>query len=664
MKRKVLLIYPKIPDTFWSFKYSLKFIGKKSNFPPLGLLTVAALLPSDYDIRVIDMNVTPLKEKDILDVDLVFTSSMMVQKESLEYVIDLCNKLQKPVVAGGPYPSVAYEKIKGVDYFVLNEAEVTLPLFLKDLEEGHPQKVYHTESKPDITKTPPPRFDLLNIGKYSSMALQYSRGCPFNCEFCDIVELFGRITRTKTPAQFIQEMEILYHSGYRGSIFVVDDNFIGNKTNVKELLPKVIEWQKARHYPFLFFTEASVNLAADEDLMDLMVDAGFTMAFLGIETPVEKSLKESGKFQNMRIELLESVRKIQRKGIEVTGGFIIGFDNDPENIADLQIDFIQKSGIATAMTGLLTALPNTRLYKRLEAENRILKDSTGNNTYALTLNFVPKMEKEHLIESYKKVMTHIYTPKHYFERCLSLLENYPSSARINLGATRLSNIISYARAFFQSLVTQTFSSYGFYYWKFLLRVLFKKPVFFPKAVQMAIYGHHFFKMTHQEITGKIRLLELFKRFLENKVSELQKKWLSYPANKPFKIFNSIANFRNKQLPEMIKKYKEIASVSNQKIDKILYNLDHSARQYLQKMSGYWKENIQKLDKKEAQKLIQQIAQYKNKLIFGLKDKTNFIQIDVEYHALELMGNLENAIDTIILEAENLIHKRFILAKAG
>lgn len=494
MTTKVLMVYPKIPTTYWSFKYALPFIKKKASFPPLGLLTIASMMPKNYDIKLIDMNTTKLREKDILNADIVFISAMIVQKESFEEVVKLCNDLGKPVVAGGPYPTSSYKSITGVDYFVLNEGEITLPQFLSDFEKGQAKPIYFDETKPDITKTPVPRFDLIKTKHYSDMMLQFSRGCPFNCEFCDIIEMFGRIPRTKEPEQFIRELEEVYNTGFRGAIFIVDDNFIGNKANVKKLLPKIEQWQKQNKYPFTFFTEASVNLAQDDELMELMVKAGFDMVFLGIETPVEECLASANKHQNVKVDLLESISKIQSKGLEVTGGFIIGFDSDPHNIFDLMIEFIQKSKIPLAMVGLLTALPNTQLYRRLKAEGRLLKESKGDNTHHIELNFIPKMDINKLTEGYKRVLKEIYKPKKYFQRCWHLLKSLPPH-RISYRPITFTEI----RALVMSLVRQTFSTYSIHYTKFLLKVLVFRPKHFSEAIRMAIMGQHFFKITRKTL---------------------------------------------------------------------------------------------------------------------------------------------------------------------
>ena len=495
MTTNVLMVYPEIPETFWSFKHSLAFIGKKATFPPLSLLTVAALLPSRYSVRIIDLNVERLKSKDIDAADLVFVSAMLVQRVSLERVIARCKERGKTVVAGGPYPTSSCESIEGVDYFVLGEAELTLPSFIADWESGRAKRIYASDQRADISLTPPPRYDLIDMRPYSSMLLQYSRGCPFNCEFCEIVELFGRVPRVKGALQFLAELESLYALGYRGDIFIVDDNFIGNKAQVKELLRILSVWQEDHGRPFSFFTEASIDLAKDEELLDLMVSAGFTMAFIGIETPVEASLELTGKRQNIGISLLDSVHRIQAKGIEVTGGFILGFDADPADIAERQIAFIRESGIATAMVGLLTALPGTRLFKRLLAEGRILGESSGENTHALELNFIPKIPAPELVASYEAVLKAIYEPGAYFERCLAFLRRLPRRGSASRGFGGARSALSDCRALILSLLRQGFSRHGERYFGFLGSVLIERARLFPKAVELSIKGYNLFKTT-------------------------------------------------------------------------------------------------------------------------------------------------------------------------
>ena len=323
---KILLVYPQYPDTFWRFKYALKFISKKAAFPPLGLLTVAAMLPKSWEKKLIDMNVRPLKDIDIKWADLVFISSMSIQKRSTEEVISRCKKLDVKVVAGGPLFTTEYNEFDEVDYLVLNEAELTLPPFLEDLKKGSPKHLYTTNQWADMSQTPVPLWELVNIKDYASMNIQFSRGCPFNCEFCDIVFLYGRIPRIKSKGQIIAELEKLYSLGWRGGVFFVDDNFIGDKKRLKkDILPAIIEWMRSKKYPFTFNTETSINLADDEELMDKMVEAGFDSVFVGIETPNDDSLAECGKFQNRGRDLIASIKKIQRFGLQVQGGFIVGF---------------------------------------------------------------------------------------------------------------------------------------------------------------------------------------------------------------------------------------------------------------------------------------------------------------------------------------------------
>ncbi len=492
MSKKVLLVYPEIPLTYWSFKYSLEYIGKKAVFPPLGLLTVAAMLPEDWKIDLIDMNITKLDPEILPHYDMVFISAMLVQKESFDYVANLCNRYHIPVVAGGPYPTSLWQSISNVDHFVLNEAEVTLPKFLHDLQYGIPHHVYTSTVKPSLDKTPVPRFDIIDLTPYSSVPLQFSRGCPFNCEFCDIISLFGRLPRTKSPQQFLAELDAVYATGFRESIFIVDDNFIGNKAKAKELLRAIIEWQIDHSYPFSFQTEASVNLAHDKELMQLMYNAGFDMVFLGIETPVISSLENAGKMQNTREDLLENVKIIQQHGMEVSGGFIVGFDSDPENVFDLQAEFIQASGIPIAMVGILDALPQTRLYERLVSEGRLLNESNGNNTHKLAPNFIPRMPVKKLIDGYIHLLKTIYTPAYYFERCLTLIKRVPEKRMVYRQFT-----FKECKALVLSLIKQGFSNYGIHYFKFLFNTLRLRPKLFSEAIALAIKGYHLFKITEK-----------------------------------------------------------------------------------------------------------------------------------------------------------------------
>ncbi len=534
--KNILMVYPEFPTTYWSMKYSLPFIRKKAATIPLGLLTVAALLPDDYSVKLIDMNVNELKKTDILEADLVFISAMIAQKSSFDSVVALCNQMNVPVVAGGPYPTSSFEKITGVNHFVLNEAEITLPPFIKDYEEGRAAGVYMNTEKPDIRKTPPPRFDLIDFSNYNNIALQYSRGCPFNCEFCDIIELFGRTPRFKDTDQFIHEMDLVYRHGFRGSLFVVDDNFIGNNKKVKDLLGAIIAWQRENNYPFSLFTEASINLAEDDELLSLMAEAGFDMVFVGIETPDKESLKNCGKNQNLKVDLMESVEKIQRAGIEVTGGFIVGFDDDTSDIYDRQIAFIQRAGISMAMVGILGALPNTQLYRRLMKEGRIKTDNpfSGNNTHNLQMSFTPVMSEKSIIEGYKKILSEIYSPGNYFDRCYTLLERLPADKSKAVRRVKAVQI----RALFLSLIKQTFSSYSLSYLRFLLRVIVHQKKHFVLAIEHAIKGYHFFVITKNIIKAD----ELSSVF-ENAKKTIKDSFESIISNSAVQVGGLIKEFR-------------------------------------------------------------------------------------------------------------------------
>ena len=484
---KILLVYPKYPDTFWSFRYALKYISKKASHPPLGLMTVAAMLPEEWDKRLVDMNVSALPDKALEWADLAFMSAMSVQKESVKEVVHRCKRKGLPIVAGGPLFMTRYEEFEDIDYFVLNEAEVTLPSFLADLENGCLQHIYTSEELPDIKKTPVPLWEILNMKQYASMNMQYSRGCPFNCEFCDISVLYGRKVRTKSKDQILGELDALYFRGWRGNVFFVDDNFIGNRKKLKtSILPSMIEWMQRRKYPFTFNTEASINLSDDAELMRLMVQAGFDSVFVGIETPNEESLAECNKLQNKNRDLVACVKKVQQFGLQVQGGFIVGFDNDPLSIFERLSAFIQESGIVTAMVGLLNAPRGTRLYKRLVKEGRLLKDITGDNT-DFSINFIPKMDYEVLIKGYERIISGIYSPKPYYERVRNFLKEYKPLQR---RAFRFN--FSYPRAFFKSvLFLGIIGKERLYYWKLFFWTALRRPRLFPLAITLAIYGSHF-----------------------------------------------------------------------------------------------------------------------------------------------------------------------------
>ena len=437
------------------------------------------------------MNVSDLNYGDLECADFVFISAMVVQRQSVKEIIRRSKRMGVKTVAGGPLFTTQYKEFPEVDHFVLNEAEKTLPLFLKDLKNGNPHSVYTCQDWPDVSETPLPMWELINMKKYVSMCLQYSRGCPFNSEFCDIPFLNGHKPRTKNKEQIIGELNALCKRGWRGSVFFVDDNFIGNKKKLKkEILPYLIAWIKQKKYPFSVFTEASINLSDDEELIQLMVKAGFNKVFVGIETPNEESLAECNKFQNKNRDLLACIKKIQAYGLEVQGGFIVGFDNDPPSIFEKQIRFIQKSGIVTAMVGLLNAPPGSRLYRRLRKENRLLNDISGDNT-DFSLNFMPRMNPKTLIDGYKKILDTIYSPQHYYQRVKTFLKGY----KPKLLKRGINFEFSYFKAFFQSICfLGVKGKERLHYWKLIFWTLLRRPFLLPLAVKFAIYGYHFRKV--------------------------------------------------------------------------------------------------------------------------------------------------------------------------
>jgi len=490
----ILLVYPKYPDTFWSFKYALKFISRKASFPPLGLLTIASMLPQEWEKRLVDMNVSDLADDDLDWADYVFLSAMAVQKKSAKDVIERCKKSGVPVVAGGPLFTTEYEEFAEVDHLVLNEAEATLQPFLEDLKRGCARPVYSSKEYPNIENTPCPQWDLVDMKKYASMNIQYSRGCPFNCEFCDIVLLNGRKPRTKSTEQILNELETIRRQGWKGGVFFVDDNFIANKNKLKtEILPSLIKWMKQKKFPFSFHTEASINLADDDDLIKLMVNSGFTKVFIGIETPDEDSLTECNKYLNKNRDLIACIKKIQNFGLEVQGGFIVGFDSDTPSIFERQIKFIQNSGIVTAMVGLLNAPRGTRLYQRLKKEGRLLSDSSGNNT-DFSLNFIPKMNYETLISGYNKILNTIYLPKHYYKRVIIFLKHYkPKQIK-----KRVYFKFNYFNAFLKSIwLLGIKGKERMHYWKLILWTLIRRPQLFGISITFAIYGFHFRKISRK-----------------------------------------------------------------------------------------------------------------------------------------------------------------------
>jgi len=481
----ILLLYPEFPDTFWSFKHALKFIQKRASLPPLGLLTVAALLPTEWGKRLVDTNVRKLRPADLAWADLVFVSAMIAQEPSARELIQRCRAAGKIIVGGGPLFTSAPGRFPEADHLVLNEAEVTLPEFIRDWQQGVPRRTYESAEFPDLRQSPPPLVGLAEMRRYSTMSIQFSRGCPFDCEFCNITSMFGHRPRTKTAAQVIAELDNLWRLGWRGGVFFVDDNFIGNKRLLKqELLPALIEWQKGRRGP-AFFTEASINLADDPELMRLMVAAGFNQVFVGIETPDDAGLAECNKSQNQGRDLVGDVKRIQRAGLEVQGGFIVGFDSDVAGVFQRQLEFIQKSGIVTAMVGLLQAIPGTKLHQRLESQGRLLGRTTGDNGDGTT-NFIPRMDLNQLQAGYQRLVSQLYSPGPYYRRIRTFLREYrPRKSSHPL------NWISLRAFAYANLRLGVFGRERFQYWGLLAWTLCRRPTLISQAVTLSIFGHHF-----------------------------------------------------------------------------------------------------------------------------------------------------------------------------
>lgn len=488
-KLKILLINPEVPNTFWSLKSALKFVSKKALLPPLGLLTVAAMLPESFEKKLIDMNTVTLRDRHIKWADYVFVSAMVIQKTSVNEVVKRCNKLNVKVVAGGPLFTTFPEMIPNIDHLVLNEAEITLPEFLKDLANNCAKPVYKTDRKADMQNSPIPLRQPVDMKNYGMMGLQYSRGCPFDCDFCDVTNLLGRKVRTKTTRQIIDELESLYAHNWRGEVFFVDDNFIGKRRQLKkDLLPAIIDWMEKRNHPFVFNTQASIDLVDDEELMGLMARAGFDSVFIGVESPNNSSLIECNKTQNTGRDIVAAVKKIQRFGMQVQGGFILGFDHDKPSVFDKLINLIQDSGIVTAMVGLLNAPRGTKLYRKLMSENRLAEPPTGDNMDC-TMNFTPKMDINELLSGYEKVLNTIYSQKYFCKRIRTFLENYNFSHR-----TKYKVGYRDIKAFFRSMWRIGVIEKGkIHYWMLMLWS-FKDFRRVPLAVRYSIFGFHFRKM--------------------------------------------------------------------------------------------------------------------------------------------------------------------------
>ena len=491
-----LLVYPQFPETYWSFKYALSFLGKKSAQPPLGLMTVSALLPGHWQKRLVDTNVEPLREGDLHWAEVVLLSGMHIQRDALLAIVERCQARGLRTVVGGPIASsVAAADLKA-DHVVIGEAESLIADLARDLEQGTARAVYQASERPEMRTSPLPDLSLIKMNRYSTMTVQYSRGCPFNCEFCDIIEIYGRRPRTKAVAQVLAELDQLRAAGWRDSVFIVDDNFIGNKARAKELCVALAEWRRQFKNNFDFSTEASLNLADDPELMRLMKEAGFKSVFLGIETPDASGLIASNKLQNTRRSLLESVATIQSFGMQVMGGFILGFDTDSADIFDRMVDFIEKSGIPIAMVGLLQAMPGTQLFRRLWKEGRILDSGYGDNT-GCHLNFLPHMDPKHLVAGYRSVLQRIYNSEAYFKR-VKLYLNRTQSRPGGRSSKQRWLTPRNARALITSIVRQgVLGRQRWSYWKFLMAAATRYRHSFGPAMTLAVMGYHFQVMTRK-----------------------------------------------------------------------------------------------------------------------------------------------------------------------
>lgn len=487
-----LLIYPEFPNTYWSFKYALPLGGKRSAYPPLGLMTVSSMLPTTWNQRLVDMNVHPLTDRDLKWADIVFASAMIVQQHSLRNIIDRSKTFGCKVAVGGPFVSTGSQHVDDADFLFIGEAETTLPEFIHDLSLGVPQHIYRDDERPDLTLTPIPNFKMVDARYYSSMSVQYSRGCPFNCEFCDIIEIYGRVPRTKSNEQMLSEFDALKQAGWRGPLFIVDDNFIGNKKNVKKMMPALVEWMERNGHPFRLITEASINLADDDGLLELMKRARFQQVFIGLETPVVESLKEAQKGQNTRRNLIDGVRKIQSYGMEVMAGFIVGFDNDPADIFERQIDFIRLSAIPLAIVGLLTAMPDTQLWRRLQKEGRLLAESTSNHTDC-TLNFVTKMQPDVLLEGYKRILRTINSPAEFYARACQSLKNTSSG----YGFGELATTEGLVAGVHILLKLGLLDAWRKEFWRFIGDVYSESRTLLPEALVLAAKGYHVRKITEE-----------------------------------------------------------------------------------------------------------------------------------------------------------------------
>jgi radical SAM superfamily enzyme YgiQ (UPF0313 family) len=492
---KALLLWPIMPNSFWSYQETLDLAGLKSTNPPLGLITIAAMLPADWEIRLFDRNVKPETDADWEWCDVAIISAMIVQTADFQSLIHKGVNLGKRVAVGGPFPTSipAVAQAAGAHYLILDEGECTIPLFLAAIERGEQEGIFRSTEKPDVTHTPIPRFDLLDLDAYLAITVQFSRGCPFQCEFCDIINLYGRKPRTKTPDQFLAELEVLYQMGWHRYVFVVDDNFIGNTHNAKLLLRALIPWMEARNYPFIFLTEASVNLAEDDELIELMVKAGMTIVFMGIETPDTDSLMGIHKVQNTRTSLVDSCDKVTRMGLQIMSGFIMGFDNERAGAGKRIQAFIETANIPIGQFSLLQALQNTALWTRLEREGR-LTEGLGTFHQGEIMNFIPTRSVFEITTEYIDAFWQMYEPMPYLKRafrCFRMMNGWRS--KHNRPITKHELNLYWAICWRQGVVRNT----RFVFWWQLLVLAVLKPSLLYDYFTVLGVGEHFFKYRYE-----------------------------------------------------------------------------------------------------------------------------------------------------------------------
>jgi radical SAM superfamily enzyme YgiQ (UPF0313 family) len=497
----ILLVSPEFAESFWSLSRALRIIKRKSLLPPLGLLTVAAMLPKDWAKRLVDMNIEPLTDDDLDWADYVFLGGLTIQWDSTVEVIARCKARGTKTVAGGPLLTSAYALFQDVDHFVLNEAELTMPTLVADLEAGTPRRIYRSRELADLWTTPVPMWSLAKLDAYAVAGIQYGRGCPFDCDFCTVTATLGRYPRVKEASQIIAELDALSAAGWRDRVFFVDDNLIGNKPKVlKELLPSLISWQNC-HPRLPLMTQVSLNLADDARMTAAMVEAGFDTVFIGIESPDTASLEECSKKQNCNRDMVADIKKLQRAGLEVQGGFIVGFDHDTADVFQQQIDFITESGIVTAMVGQLQAAPGTRLKHRLAIEGRLQRGNLGHNTDGST-NFMPTMGLDVLRDGHARILEDIFDPPAYYQRIRTLLREMPDPA-----VSRKLSAADFKALGRAMIALGVVGAERREYWRLLGWTMRYKRSLLALAVRLAAIGHHHRHMTEKVLADLARSQE-------------------------------------------------------------------------------------------------------------------------------------------------------------